>query len=89
MVLPPSASQLTAGLGFTVNLEGVVPTPEAQLGSNAAAPLSLQGLQTEVQGQPISREWGSGLPILGLRGSDSYPGMGRVSEATGNSTRHS
>lgn len=36
----------------------------------AAAPLSLQGVQTEVQGQPISREWGSGLPILGLRGSD-------------------
>lgn len=55
---------------FTVNLEGVVPTPEAQLGIGAAAPLSLWGVQTEVQGQPTSREWGCGLPVLGLRGSD-------------------
>lgn len=30
VVLPPGVSQLTAGLSFTVNLEGMVPTPGAQ-----------------------------------------------------------
>ena len=38
VVPPPSVSQLTADLSFTVNLEGMVPTPGAQPWKRCSSP---------------------------------------------------